>query len=227
MRWATAGTILAFDEALRRGEAINMGGGYHHASMSRGEGFCIYADAAIAIRQLTLTGALTATSKILCVDLDAHMGNGFARCVAHDPRVAIFDAYNGTIYPSDPEAREIIDEDIPLCTPASRGPERYRALLEERLPAFLDRYAPRTTENGRPDGLLIYNAGTDVYMHDQLGMFGLDVKDVLWRDQFVITEARRRKLPWAMLTSGGYSAQSYALIAATCAWAIRSSVEWD
>ena len=38
MRWATAGTILGARAAIEHGLAINLGGGYHHASASRGEG---------------------------------------------------------------------------------------------------------------------------------------------------------------------------------------------
>jgi len=34
--------------ALERGWAINVGGGFHHASGRRGGGFCIYADISLA-----------------------------------------------------------------------------------------------------------------------------------------------------------------------------------
>lgn len=60
----------------------------------------------------------------------------------------------------------------------------------------------------------------------QLGGFSLETNDVIQPDQLVITEARRRRLPWIMLTSGGYSSASYALITGTCAWAIRSAADW-
>src|SRR4051812_18549010 len=42
MRWATGGTLLACRLALERGLAVNLGGGFHHASRDRGGGFCIY-----------------------------------------------------------------------------------------------------------------------------------------------------------------------------------------
>src|SRR5947209_5368629 len=44
MRLATGGTLLACRLALERGVAINLGGGFHHASGQRGGGFCVYAD---------------------------------------------------------------------------------------------------------------------------------------------------------------------------------------
>ncbi|KAK3924758.1 Histone deacetylase 11 [Frankliniella fusca] len=40
MRYQTGGSILAGRLALERGWAINIGGGFHHCSSSRGGGFC-------------------------------------------------------------------------------------------------------------------------------------------------------------------------------------------
>jgi acetoin utilization deacetylase AcuC-like enzyme len=52
MKLATQGTLLAAQLALQYGWSINLSGGYHHAKASRGEGFCIYADTALAVRKL-------------------------------------------------------------------------------------------------------------------------------------------------------------------------------
>src|SRR5262245_16565911 len=41
MRLAAGGTLLACRLALEHGLAINLGGGFHHASGSRGHGFCV------------------------------------------------------------------------------------------------------------------------------------------------------------------------------------------
>ncbi|MFN4259095.1 MAG: hypothetical protein ACK4RK_07335 [Gemmataceae bacterium] len=49
MCWATGGTILACRLALQHGLAINLSGGYHHASRDRGSGFCVYADVPLAL----------------------------------------------------------------------------------------------------------------------------------------------------------------------------------
>ena len=61
----------------------------------------------------------------------------------------------------------------------------------------------------------IYNAGTDVYVEDKLGHLKLSAADVLERDLFVIEEFARRKIPLVMLPSGGYSRESYRLLAVT------------
>ncbi|TMD04478.1 MAG: hypothetical protein E6J01_13015 [Chloroflexi bacterium] len=49
MRRVTAGTVAAVPLALRRGIAINLGGGYHHAHPELAHGFCLYADVPIPL----------------------------------------------------------------------------------------------------------------------------------------------------------------------------------
>jgi histone deacetylase 11 len=52
MRWATGGTVLTCRLALEQGLAVNLGGGFHHASRDRGGGFCVYADTPLALLTL-------------------------------------------------------------------------------------------------------------------------------------------------------------------------------
>jgi histone deacetylase 11 len=73
--------------------------------------------------------------------------------------------------------------------------------------------------------LAIYNAGTDVFAGDKLGGLCLSAEDVLARDLFVIQEFRRHKLPFVILLSGGYSAQSYRLVANTVARLLRGALD--
>jgi histone deacetylase 11 len=49
MLLATGGTILAAELAIKHKWAINLSGGYHHASQDAGSGFCAIADISIAI----------------------------------------------------------------------------------------------------------------------------------------------------------------------------------
>jgi len=65
--------------------------------------------------------------------------------------------------------------------------------------------------------LAIYNAGTDVFAGDKLGGLRLSADDVLDRDLFVIHEFQKRQIPFVMLLSGGYSRESYQLVANTIA----------
>jgi histone deacetylase 11 len=209
MRWAVRGTVLASRAALEQGVAVNLGGGFHHAKRNGGEGFCIYADVAVAVTQLRAEGRLAAGRRVAYVDLDAHQGNGVCHQFMDDRDVFIFDMYNGSIYPRyDDAARERIDCDVRLPARCSGG--EYLELLRGRLPGFLDSIG-RSGE--RPLG--IYNAGTDVVRGDPLGDLTLSAADVLERDLFVVEEFRQRGMPVVMVTSGGYTAESWRLIAAS------------
>ena len=206
MRWATMGTILAAREALEHGLAINLAGGYHHASPDDGHGFSAYADVGLAVDQLRTSGALGEEDKVIYVDLDAHQGNGVCRTFYDDPRVLIYDQYNQHIFPHDVHAQRRIDCDVPL--PYNCSEADYLAALRSKLPPFLD----AVTRGGRVR-LGIYNAGSDIYVGDQLGGMNVTAAGVLERDRLVLDELVARKIPVLVLPSGGYSRESYRLVA--------------
>lgn len=205
MRWATMGTVIAARAAMQHCLAVNLSGGYHHASSDNGHGFCAYADVGIAIQQLRATGQLTDADKVVYVDLDAHQGNGVCRTFENDPRLFIYDQYNRHIFPMDVRAQRRIDCDVPMSGGCSQAD--YLAALRSRLPAFLD----SVTRSGTVK-LAIYNAGSDIFIDDQLGGLHVSKEGVLERDQFVLHELLARNLPTAVLLSGGYSRQSYQLV---------------
>jgi histone deacetylase 11 len=218
MRWATAGTTLAAREALKTGLAINLSGGYHHASPERGEGFSIYADAALAVDHLRRENLIGESDKIAYVDCDAHQGNGVCRCFMSDPRAFIFDMYNQAIFPAlDVDAKRRVDCAVPL--PLGCSEVDYLAALRSKLPPFLD----SISRQGRV-ALAIYNAGTDIYGDDSLGGMCVSTRGVLERDQFVLDQLVCRGIPTVMLPSGGYSRESYMLIANTIDWVIEKFV---
>jgi histone deacetylase 11 len=207
MRFAVMGTVIAGHAAMAEGLAVNLSGGYHHAKPDRGEGFCVYGDVAMCVADLRDQGRLAEWDRVAYIDLDAHQGNGVCHHFLHDPRFFVFDMFNRTLYPQDDTlARERIDCPVPLA-PGCTGPE-YLELLRSRLPGFLDGIG-----KSRPVRLAIYNAGSDVFVEDSLGGLGLSAQDVLQRDLFVVRELRRRGIPTVMVLSGGYSDQSYQLIA--------------
>lgn len=214
MRWATAGTILAMREALRRGGAVlNLSGGYHHASQGKGEGFSIFSDIGVAVAVLRRDNRLGMTDRVVYIDLDAHQGNGVARVFAEDRSVFIFDLYNRQIYPSDAEARRRIDHDLPI--PSNYDDSRYLGTLRRELPHFLDGLSKLP---GAAPRLAVYNAGTDIVAGDPLGRLNVSPDGVFERDRFVLMEMARRNLPCVMLPSGGYTRESYRLIARTAEW---------
>jgi histone deacetylase 11 len=209
MRWATMGTVVAARLAIQQGLAVNLAGGFHHAKPARGEGFCVYADVALATYQVREEGLLAEAARVAHIDLDAHQGNGVAHCFKNDARVFLFDMFNQGIYPAgDRSALDRVDLAEPL-RPGCDGTS-YLQLLQDNLPPFLDSVAR--------SGLLklaVYNAGTDVYAGDPLDRLGLTANDVLTRDLFVIEQLQNRGIPTVMVLSGGYHRDSYRLVAAT------------
>jgi histone deacetylase 11 len=207
MRWATMGTIVAAREALQHGFAVNLGGGYHHAKPNAGEGFCLYNDIALAIHAARAEGPLATPARVAYIDLDAHQGNGVCHAFLHDHRVFIFDMYNAETYPCyDHAALERIDCKVPL---SPRCTEReYLGELEGRLPGFLN-----SITGSERVGLAIYNAGTDIYAGDPLGGLAVTAQGISRRDQFVVDQLRQRGIPTVMVLSGGYTQESYRLVA--------------
>ena len=192
MRYATGGTILACRQALEHGIAINLGGGFHHAAAGWGGGFCVYADAPLAAKVLHDEGR---AGKVMVVDLDAHQGNGTAAVFQDWPWATILDLYERDIFPARKEA-----EDYPLPVRSGLTGVEYLGIVEEALPIALDAV--------RPD-LLIYNSGSDPFTGDPLAGFRLTMSDLAERDLLVVSFARERGIPVAMLLSGGYSAESW------------------
>jgi histone deacetylase 11 len=213
MRWAAQGTLLAAREALAQGAAINLGGGYHHAKPASGEGFNVYNDVAIAIAELRAGGELSPQDRILYIDADAHQANGICHCFMQDRSVRIFDIHNAQVYPRhDRPARERIDHGIRL--PIGCDGESYLLQLQRALPGWLEEMTA-----DRAPALAIYNAGTDVAAGDMLGGLSLQPQHILERDLWVLHTLRRRGVPTVMVLGGGYTAESWRLVANTVvAW---------
>ena len=72
MMYQTGGTIQAVVCAMEYGWAINLGGGFHHASAKSGGGFCVFADISIAIQ--FYYDRFNQNGRVLIIDLDAHQG---------------------------------------------------------------------------------------------------------------------------------------------------------
>jgi histone deacetylase 11 len=90
--------------------------------------------------------------------------------------------------------------------------EGYLSVLKRFLPEFLAQ---------GPFALAFFNAGSDVLRGDPIGQLALSPEDVRARDQYVIGELERASIPWVMLPSGGYTAESHALLADTAIWAVQ------
>ncbi|NWF71094.1 MAG: histone deacetylase [Chloroflexi bacterium] len=204
MRLATMGTLMAARAALHHRLLLNLSGGYHHASASKGEGFTIFSDIALAIIKLRREGLLAEHDGVLIIDLDAHQGNGYARIFRDDATITIFDMYNGSIYPMDGYARKRINYDLPL--PPGCADQQYLLTLKAELPRALEAAQAK---------LAFYVAGTDIYERDMLGGLRVTEEAIFDRDSYVLNRLAEADIPFVMLPAGGYSADSYRFIART------------
>ncbi|KAI6189036.1 Hist-deacetyl domain-containing protein [Aphelenchoides besseyi] len=214
MRIQTGGTILAAHLALQRQFAINIGGGFHHASATKGGGFCVYADITLALSFLFLNERIKTA---MIVDLDAHQGNGHEHDFANEDRVFILDMFNYQIYPGDFKAKGLRrwwntrkrKETLESIKCAIRleshtGDREYLSKLKKGLQTSLNTFTP---------DLIVYNAGTDVLDGDPLGRLDISAEGVVKRDEMVFMAAAERSIPIVMVTSGGYTSRSAEAIA--------------
>jgi histone deacetylase 11 len=192
MRLATGGTILASQLAWKHGLAINLGGGFHHASFDRAQGFCLYADVPLALLSLRKNNP---TLRVLVIDTDAHQGDGTAFFRTTFPNFFILDFFEEDIFPWP---KQEVDFAVPL--PARTNGAEYMELLHRFLPEVMDRFSPE---------FVFYNAGSDVLWSDPFTSLFLTEDEIAERDLTVVTQVRERDIPLAMVLSGGYGAGSW------------------
>ena len=187
-RRSSGATLAAAREALVRGWGANLAGGTHHAFRDRGEGFCVFNDAAIAARALQAEAGL---QRIAIVDCDVHQGNGTASIFADDPSVFTFSIHGARNFPF---AKERSDLDIELAD--GTGDAEYLWHLERGLDETLERSRPQ---------LVFYLAGADPYEGDRLGRLKLTKAGLRRRDEWVLGALRARGIPVAIAMAGGYA----------------------
>lgn len=185
---SVGGTILTAELALSEGMAIHLGGGFHHAFPDHGEGFCVLNDVAVALEKMKREGRI---ERAMIVDCDLHQGNGTASIFGGKRYAFTFSIHQMDNYPAEKPASNV---DVGLWT--GDGDEAYLAELRAHFPALYKQFKP---------DLVFYLAGADPYQGDQLGGLKLTKEGLKERDRIVIEEARRRKIPVAVVLAGGYA----------------------
>jgi len=203
-----AGSALAAREALDRGVAVHVGGGLHHAYADHGEGFCYLNDLAVAVRAAQRERGL---ARAAIVDLDVHQGNGSAHIFAADAGVFTLSIHQENNYPVPKERSDL---DVGLRDGV--GDDEYLRVLAAALEPVW-RHAPQ---------LVLYQAGADPYLDDQLGGLALTLAGLEARDRMVIEGCVSRGIPIATTLGGGYArrlADTVGIHAATCRIALASA----
>ncbi len=187
VRHTNGGTWLAAQLAMRHGYAANSAAGSHHALHETGAGYCVFNDLAVASNRLIAEGD---ARRILIVDLDVHQGDGTASLMAGREDVFTFSIHAEKNFPVR-KARS--SQDIALED--GEHDAGYMEQLSLHLPHLLDEFAP---------DLVLYQAGVDPHEEDRLGRLALTDAGLMARDQYVVSEVRRRGLPIASALGGGY-----------------------
>jgi acetoin utilization deacetylase AcuC-like enzyme len=194
-RASAAGTLLAARLALQQGLAGSTAGGSHHGQRETGAGFCVFNDVAVAAKALHAERAI---QHALIVDLDVHQGDGTADCLRDEPDLFTFSMHAEKNYP----VRKI-PSDLDIGLPDSLEDDAYLEALQAHLPRLLDAVGP---------DLVFFNAGVDPHRDDKLGRLALSDEGLRRRDDYVIEQARSRRIPLVAVIGGGYSTDIEALV---------------
>jgi len=167
----SAGTTLQLTKdilAKKYEHGFNPTGGLHHAREDRAGGFCIFNDAAIAIKYL-----LNKNLKVAYIDTDAHHGDGVFYAFENVPEVIIADIHQHplTLYPgtgfeyeTGKSSAEGTKLNLPLA-PGS-GDEEFRTAFDKVI-EFLSKFSI---------DFIIWQAGADGLDEDPLTALSYTIK---------------------------------------------------
>jgi acetoin utilization deacetylase AcuC-like enzyme len=144
----------------------------HHAMASRGMGFCLFNNIAIAARAALDELGVT---RVLIVDWDVHHGNGSQDIFYGSPQVFFFSTHQYPHYPGTGGWNETgagsglgYTANVPL--PAGVGDAGFRRIFAEILEPLAERFRPE---------LILVSAGYDAHWNDPLAGLRLSL-DGYW-----------------------------------------------
>ena len=169
-----AGSLLGAVDAVCTGRVANAFAVVrppgHHATPSKGMGFCLFNSVALAARHAQAVHGL---ERVLIVDWDVHHGNGTQDAFYEDASVLFFDTHQSPLYPGsgavDETGRGAGEGFTINCPfPAGAGRREFVGAFHERLVPAADRFRPQ---------LVLVSAGFDSRIDDPLGRFTLTDAD--------------------------------------------------
>ncbi|MBN2620607.1 histone deacetylase [candidate division WOR-3 bacterium] len=180
------GSFQTAQHAMVSGGCYHIGGGFHHAFPEHAEGFCYLNDVVFAAAKMLKQGV----DCIAVIDLDLHQGNGTAKFFENETRVFTFSMHQERLYPKKERSSLDIGLEIGIKD------EEYLEKLERALDRIFNDVKP---------SLIIYLAGADPYIFDQLGNLCLTLEGLQKRDEAVIHRAFANRIPVAIVLGGGYA----------------------
>ncbi len=200
-RLQAGGTLLGAELLVgnKAKKVLQLGGGFHHAHHRMAEGFCIYNDLALAIKEMTNAGW-----HVAYLDLDVHHGDGVQEMFYSDDKVMTISFHESGeyLFPGTGWLHELgkgvgrsLKLNLPL-EPFTEG-DSYLEVFEGIVPAALSWFKPAA---------LIVQAGADAHFSDPLADLMLTTQDYekIFRKtlELVETNCKGRVL---FTLGGGYS----------------------
>lgn len=185
---AVNGTLLTAKKAIEDGIACHIAGGTHHSHYNFGSGYCVFNDLAYSSTYLISQGLV---KRILILDCDVHQGDGTASILEKNDKVFTCSIHCKNNFPAR-KAKSDLDVELE----DNLDSEQYLEILKKTL--F------ESTKNFKPD-LVLYDAGVDVHVNDELGKLQVDDSGLLERDETVLKYFKNLSIPIATVIGGGYS----------------------
>jgi acetoin utilization deacetylase AcuC-like enzyme len=184
---AVGGTLLTAKLALEEGKALNLTGGYHHAFANFGSGFCMVNDLYLAALQMLRNKYI---DKVLIFDCDVHQGDGTAKLASSNTQVYTVSIHGEKNFPHRKQ-----QSDLDFGLPKGTKDAEYLDTVDAALSLAIN--------TCQPDAV-IYDAGVDIHIKDDLGHLDISTEGVFMRDKLVFEHCQQKGLPVAAVIGGGY-----------------------
>jgi acetoin utilization deacetylase AcuC-like enzyme len=185
---AAGGAVFAVDEVMagRANNAfVSTRPPGHHAETARPMGFCLFNNAAIAVRHAQSKHGV---QRAAVIDFDVHHGNGSQDIFWADPSVMYGSTHQMPLYPGTGKVNQRGEHNTIVNAPLRPGDggDEFREAFETIILPRLRDFAPE---------FLVISAGFDAHMRDPLANLNLLEPDFEW--------ATRKLMEVGQQTAGG------------------------
>ncbi|MBV8196070.1 MAG: histone deacetylase [Candidatus Dormibacteraeota bacterium] len=175
----------------------------HHATLFKPMGFCLFNNAAVAVRVAQLAGA----ARVAIIDFDVHHGNGTQDIFYNDPTVLYCSVHQFPFYPGTGVDAERGGDTARGCTvnvpvPPGTDGDTWLQLFDARIAPAVDGFEPN---------LIVVSAGYDAHTADPLAELRLTEETYRAIAERISALANRHcdgRSVW--LLEGGYSLEALA-----------------